>query len=255
MINNIIFDFDSVILHAEGVELILQLALLRLDEKTRLQCTSKLNQITYLADIGETPMAEAMQERFALAPVYREDVEAGAAQILAALSPKVCETFAALRAAGKRLFVFSTGSDEWVRPVTRALQVEDDHVFTNQLLYDDQGRVTGFDEKNPLFLSVGKGYIVEQLKNDGRLPGGTAVVATAHRISDPTNGSADVRLFLHQRARRDTPPGGFQRDVLDQMMPLFFRNDFHGACKGLVQNGFGQTRSCMFCFWRCTRLR
>ncbi len=246
MINNIIFDFDSVILCAEGVELILQQALLRLDEKTRLHCTSKLNQITYLADIGETPMAEAMQERFALAPVYREDVEAGAAQFLAALSPKVRDTFAALRAAGKRLFVFSTGSDEWVRPVTRALQVEDDHVFTNQLLYDDQGRVTGFDEKNPLFLSVGKGYIVEQLRNDGRLPGGTAVVGNgASDLAIRTNGSAQMFVYFstqrpHEEIRRQAD---FSVDVLDQMLPLFFSEDelSHERMQAIyAQNGFGK---------------
>jgi len=247
MINNIIFDFDSVILCAEGVELILQQALLRLDEKTRLQCTSKLNQITYLADIGETPMAEAMQERFALAPVYREDVEAGAPRILAALSPKVRETFAALRTAGKRLFVFSTGSDEWVRPVTRALQVEDDHVFTNQLLYDDQGRVTGFDEKNPLFLSVGKGYIVEQLKNEGRLPGGTAVVGNgASDLAIRTNGCAQMFVYFstqrtHEEIRRQAD---FSVDVLDQMLPLFFSEDelSHEHMQAIyAQNEFGKS--------------
>ncbi|NLP11745.1 HAD-IB family phosphatase, partial [bacterium] len=246
MINNIIFDFDSVILRAEAVELILQQALLRLDEKTRVLCTSKLNQITYLADIGETPIAEAMQERFALAPVYRRDVEAGADQLLAALSPKVRDTFAALRAAGKRLFIFSTGSDEWVRPVTRSLQVEDDHVFTNQLLYDDQGRVTGFDEKNPLFLSVGKGYIVEQLKNEGRLPGGTAVVGSgASDLAIRKNEIAQMFVYfstqrMHEEIRRQAD---FSVDSLDQMLPLFFSEDelSHERIQAIyVKNGFGK---------------
>ncbi len=228
MINNIIFDFDSTLIQTEGVELILQQALQRLDEKTRTSRLSKLNQITYLADIGETPMTEALHQRFDLAEVSKEDVLAAAARVQEALSPKVVETFAALQAAGKRIFIFSTGSDELVRPITRMLHVDDDHVFTNQLLYDFKGMVTGFNEKNPLFLSVGKGYIVEQLMNDGRLPGGSAVVG---------NGASDLairknniaRMFVYFTNSRPNEEirrqADFVVDRFDQLLPLFFSED------------------------------
>jgi len=225
MINNIIFDFDSTILNVEGVELILQQALRRLDPKAHSQCMSKLAQITYLADIGETPMADASQQRFEVVPVFKDDVQTAATQVLSVVNPKANETLAALQAAGKRIFIFSTGTDELVRPVTRALRVDDDHVFTNQLIYDGKDKVIGFNENNPLFLSVGKGYLAEQLKINGRLAGGTAVVGNgASDLAMRKNGVAKMFVYFsagqpNEEIRRQAD---FVIERFDQLLPLFF---------------------------------
>ncbi len=225
MINNIIFDFDSTIINTEGVELILHRALQRVEPKARSLQIKKLNQISSMAYIGETSIADALHQCFALAQVHREDVQAAAAEVLNALNPKVADTFAALQDAGKRIFIFSTGFDELVRPVTRALHVDDDHVFTNQLIFDFKGGVIGFNEKNPLFLNVGKGFLVEQLKNDGRLPGGTAVVGRgASDLSIRKNNAAQMFVYFasaqpHDEIRRQAD---LVVDRFDHLLPLFF---------------------------------
>lgn len=225
MINNIIFDFDSTIINAEGVDLILQHALQRADEQNRRERMQKLYDLTCLATIGEIALGDALHQRFALAEVTRADIEAVAAGIVETINPKVSETFAALQAAGKRIFVFSSSFDELVRPVTRMLHVDDDHVFTNQLIYDFSGRVIGFNEKNPLFLSVGKGFLAEQLKNDGRLPGATAVVGDGTSdLSIRRNNVAQMFVFFagprpHEEIRRQAD---FTIDRFDHLLPLFF---------------------------------
>ncbi len=228
MIDNIIFNFDSTLIHAEGVELILEQALQRQEAPSRASQLETLGKTSMLADIGELSVADALHQCFALAKVTRTDVEAVAARVLETLNPRVIECLAALQQAGKRIFIFSTGFEELVRPVTRALQVPDDHVFTNQLIYDYQGEVIGFNEKNPLFLSAGKGFLIEQLKNDGRLPGGTAVVGrSASDLAIRKNNVARIFVYFagartHEEVRRQAD---FVVDRFDHLLPLFFSEE------------------------------
>jgi D-3-phosphoglycerate dehydrogenase len=246
VINNIIFNFDSTLIHTEGVELILQQALQRTAPENQAEQVDKLTRISTLADIGETSVADALHQCFALAQVTRGDVEAVAARVREALNPRVVEALAALQQAGKRLFIFSTGFEELVRPVTRALHVDDDHVFTNQLIYDFKGDVIGFNEKNPLFLSAGKGFLVEQLKNDGRLPGGTAVVGrSASDLAIRRNNVAQLFVYyantqMHEEIRRQAD---FIIDRFDHLLPLFFSEEELSNEKMQVfyeQNGFAE---------------
>jgi len=228
VIDNIIFNFDSTLIHTEGVELILEQALQRQEPRRRAGLMETLSQTSMLADIGELSVADALHQCFALAQVTRPDVEVVAARVREALNPWVVESLAALQQAGKRLFIFSTGFEELVRPVTRALQVPDDHVFTNQLIYDYKGEVIGFNEKNPLFLSAGKGFLVEQLKNDGRLPGGTAVVGrSASDLAIRKNNVAQIFVYYagartHEEIRRQAD---FVVDRFDHLLPLFFSEE------------------------------
>jgi len=228
MINNIIFNFDSTLIKTEGVELILQRALQRLDPKERSGRLEELGKISCLADIGETSVTEALHQCFGLTGVNRGDVEAVAAGIMEEVNPRVIESIQALQEAGKRIFILSTGFDELVRPVTRALHVDDDHVFTNQLIYDFRGEVVGFNERNPLFLSAGKGFLVEQLKNDGRLPGGTTVVGrSASDLAIRKNNVAQLFVYylntrIHEEIRRQAD---FVIERFDQLLPLFFSEE------------------------------
>ncbi|HNW58544.1 MAG TPA: phosphoglycerate dehydrogenase [bacterium] len=228
VIDNIIFNFDSTLIHAEGVELILEQALQRQKSRQRAALLERLAQISMLADLGETSVADALHQCFALARVTRADVTAVAARVLETLNPRVIESVTALQQAGKHIFIFSTGFEELVRPVTRALHVDDDHVFTNQLIYDFKGEVVGFNEKNPLFLSAGKGFLIEQLRNDGRLPGGTAIVGrSASDLAIRKNNIARIFVYfanarIHEEIRRQAD---YVVDRFDHLLPLFFSEE------------------------------
>ncbi|MBN2354925.1 phosphoglycerate dehydrogenase [candidate division KSB1 bacterium] len=228
MINNIIFDFDSTIINAEGVDLILKASFEKLSNPERTHLLTQLNILTEKATCGEMPLGEAIRQRFDLTRIIKDDVVKAAENMLDHVNPFVKETIQHLRDAGKQIFVFSTSFEEIVRPVTDALLIAWDHVFTNQLIYDFNGQVIGFNEKNPLFLSVGKGFLAEQMKNDGRLPGRTAVVGDgATDLALRKSNIAQIFIFYAgSKVYKDIrQQADFTIDRFDQLLPLVFSEE------------------------------
>lgn len=224
MIKNIIFDFDSTIINAESIELLIEAALEKVDENERQSRVKRLQEITDLAMSGEIYLGQALRERFALAELTREIVDSVAANMLDTINPKVRETIDALQARGKQIFVFSGGFDEVVRPVTDSLGIPYRNVFANQLTYDENGTVIGVDESNPLFLSTGKVYLAERIKNQGRLVGGTAVVGDGSTdLSIRKVNVAKMFVYFAGSVMREEirKQADFFVHRFDQLLPLF----------------------------------
>lgn len=224
MIKNIIFDFDSTIINGEGIELLIQAALEKMDERERTSKVTRLQELTDSAMSGEISLGNALRERFALAELKQETVDSVASNILDTINPMVRETIDALQARGKQIFVFSGGFDEVVRPVTDSLGIPYRNVFANQLSFNEQGKVIGVDESNPLFLSSGKVYLAERLKNQGRLVGGTAVVGDGSTdLSIRKVGVAKMFVYFAGSVMREEirKQADFFVHRFDQLLPLF----------------------------------
>ena len=227
MIKNIIFDFDSTIINAEGTELIIREALQRENPEQREKKMERLKTITRLATKGEMPLGEALQKRFDLTRVTRKDVEKAAAHILNTINPKVHETIRIFQERGKQIFIFSNSFIELLNPVSVELGVPSQNLFANELVYQD-GQVVGFNEENPLFLSLGKVFLAEQLRNEGHLEGGTAVVGDGYSdLVIRKNNVANMFVYfsgtsVHKSIRKQAD---FSVDRFDQLLPLFFSDD------------------------------
>lgn len=223
MIKNIIFDFDSTIINAEGIELVIQNALQRVDENERKAKLEQLRQITNTVTNGEMPLSEAFHRRFALAEITLADVKRAAAEILQTINPTVRETISALKSRGKSLFVFSTSFEQIVKPVAKELGLADENIFANRVRAHGE-QVLGVNEKRPLFMSMGKVYIAEWLKNEGRLDGDTAVVGDGFSdLAIRKNNIAQTFVYFSGTNSRPNirKEADFVVDRFDQLLPLF----------------------------------
>ncbi len=228
MINNIIFDYDSTIINAEGIDLIIKEAIERANAKDKSLRLAKLKELTEKATNGDIPLSEAMPKRFALAEINFSDVSIVAENILDTINPMVRETIDLLMKGGKNIYVFSSSFEEVVRPVTRALGISDDNVFANQVSYDKNGNVNQLNHENPLFLSMGKVYIAERLKDEGRLSGGTAVVGDGFPdLAIRKNNIAKIFVYFSGTKNREEirHQADFSVERFDQLLPLFCSND------------------------------
>jgi len=227
MIKNIIFDFDSTIINAEGTELIIKAALERESPYERQKKIEILKAFTDKATNGDMPLGEALHKRFSLTQVTRKDVENAAAHVLDTINPQVRETIRVFRERNKQIFIFSSSFIELVRPVAIELGIPPENLFANELLYQD-GQVVGFNEENPLFLSLGKVFLAEHLKSEGRLEGGTAVVGDGYSdLVIRKNNVASMFVYfagsiIHEEIRKQAD---FTVDRFDQLLPLFFSDD------------------------------
>ena len=172
----IIFDFDSTLVAAEGIEMLVEAGLEELAPAQREEKIQRLKQITQEAMSGQIPFARALQERLQLARVIRRQVQQVAEKVLQRINPKVQETILALQKDKREVFVFSGGFAELVLPVTRKLGIPDERAYVNRLIYDESDAVIGVDPDNPLTMSSGKVFLAEKLRTRGIIPGRTLVV-------------------------------------------------------------------------------
>lgn len=228
MIQNIIFDFDSTIINAEGIELLVERALMRSKGKERDQKLLKLKEITNIVTDGKMTFSEAVRQRFSLAKVTLGDVESIAENIMETINPQVRETIKALQASNKNIYVFSISFEALAKRVTRELGIPDENVFANTIHVDNKNNVVGVGSKQPLFLNTGKVYLAESLRNENRLNGETAIVGDGY--SDLLVRKNNIaRIFVYFAGTHIRPliqnEADFTVDRFDQLLPLFCSTD------------------------------
>jgi D-3-phosphoglycerate dehydrogenase / 2-oxoglutarate reductase len=224
MIKNIIFDFGSIIIDNDGIDLVIKAALKRNNDVEYAQKMAKLHKIAGKAHNGEIPLGDFLRSSFALTTVTQDDIRTVTSLIADRISPQVLETIGGLQQRGKNIFIFSSNFEEVVRPVTTSLEIPPENVFANQLLYDNEGRVIGFNENNPLFLSVGKVFLAEQLRIEGVLDERTAIVGNSNTdlaIRKSNNATMFVFFSPKDSLTDMRNQADFVVDRFDQLMPLF----------------------------------
>ena len=228
MIRNIIFDFDSTIINAEGIELIVESALTRAEKGERKEKLALLHEITNTVTDGKMSFSEAFKQRFALADVKIEDVTKVAANIVHSINPQVKETIKALHQHNKNIYVFSISFKELALPVTRELGISDENVFANQIELANNEQVVGVNANQALFLNTGKVYLAELLLNQNKLNGDTAIVGDGY--SDLLVRKNNIaQIFVYFSGTHIRPQVQIEADFIidrfDQLLPLFCSNE------------------------------
>lgn len=162
-----IFDFDSTLVDFETLEALADIALAGAPdaEATR----ARIAALTDQAMGGEIGFGEALRQRLALLPLTRDHVATLAAQAPDRLTASVRRNLGFFQTGAAEAVILSGGFREVIAPVARALGVPADRVLCNDLVYDDDGRVTGVDDGNPLSHAEGKPRAIHGLNLTGRV--------------------------------------------------------------------------------------
>ena len=160
-----VFDFDSTLVRLETLEALADLALAGAPQAEAIR--AEISRLTDAAMAGEVEFGEALRRRLALLPLTRDHVEALAGRIVDDLTPSVARNAAFFRANADRIVIVSGGFREIIAPAAARLGVPSDRIFANDLVYDDEGRVTGVDARNPLSAAGGKARALEHLSLAG----------------------------------------------------------------------------------------
>ncbi len=145
----VIFDCDSTLCAIEGIQV---LGASHPDEIARL---------TESAMHGRIPLEDVYARRLALARPARHDLDALAAQYIAALVPDARDVVSALIGEGIDVRIVSGGLRPAVLAVAHALGVSDERVSSVDVRFDGDGAYAGFDERSPLARSGGKRAVIE----------------------------------------------------------------------------------------------
>lgn len=178
------FDFDSTLVTKESLDMVIEYALAEAENKDEL--VAKVNKITDLGMEGKLNFIDSLVERFAVVPLSRTHFEHVGAELLTHITPGMTELFAEMKEKGVSAFIISGGFRESILPVAAQLDVAENRVFTNTVVYDVDGAVTKIDTDNVCYTDEGKAPVIEHITKIFDLTGELVMVG---------DGSNDLKSY------------------------------------------------------------
>lgn len=160
-----IFDFDSTLVRIETLEALADIALS--DAPDAAAKKAEIAALTDQAMTGQVDFGTALRRRLDLLALRRGHVETLTDRILDEASASIRRNVDFFERHAERVYILSGGFREVIAPLAARLGVAPDHVLANDLIYDDEGRVTGVDDANPLSRDNGKPEVIKALNLTG----------------------------------------------------------------------------------------
>ena len=160
-----IFDFDSTLVRIETLEALAEIALS--DAPDAAAKKAEIAALTDQAMTGQVDFGTALRRRLELLALTRGHVEALTDRILDEASASIRRNVDFFERHAERVYILSGGFREVIAPLAARLGIAADHVLANDLIYDDEGRVTGVDDANPLSRDNGKPQVIKALNLTG----------------------------------------------------------------------------------------
>ncbi len=215
MIKTVIFDFDSTLITAESLELLLAPPLANHPEKQAL-----LAEITQQGMDGTISFAESLQQRLQIAAPTQQSIDQLAKTITQYLTPGMPALIKTLQDQGMDIWIISGGLRELILPVGLALNIAAAQIHGVQLRFGNHGQFIGIDQHDPFSHS----------KVDGARPLSKKWQSAGVMIGDGMTdyhvyqaGLADHFIAFTQHARRTavlSQPGVIEANSVTQLLAV-----------------------------------
>ncbi len=156
---NFIIDFDSTFTQVEALDVLGEIALSGLSDKSeRLQ---KIKDITDEGMNGSLTFRDSLEQRIKLLNANKSHLP----QLVVELKKQVSKSFKRnidfFDKHRDRVFIVSNGFTDFIVPIVTDYHIKAENVYANSFEFDEQGNIIGYDRDNVLSSNNGK---VEQLK-------------------------------------------------------------------------------------------
>lgn len=149
----VVFDCDSTLSAVEGIDLLAE----------RHGLKEQVEEITHRAMNGHSNFADALALRLGLVKPLKEDLHWLGQQYIKHIVPETKELISELRKNHKEVFIVSGGFEIALKIFASHINIEEANVFSNVLIFDEQGKYQDFDKDNPLAKNHGKKSLLKEL--------------------------------------------------------------------------------------------
>lgn len=164
-----IIDFDSTFTQVEALDELARISLKSHPDRENIY--QKIEDLTNAAMEGKLSFRESLTGRVLLLDANREHLK----QLVSRLKKKVSSSFSRNRTFFKKhaddVLIVSGGFKEFITPVVSAYHIKKDNIYANTFVFNDEGKIIGYDDTNPLSEEGGKVKLLRDLKLDGDIYG------------------------------------------------------------------------------------
>src|SRR5687768_4744817 len=169
-----VIDFDSTFTKVEAFDVLADISLNDHPEKEERK--KQIHHITNQGMDGSISFRESLERRLNLLAPSKQHLT----PLVTKLKGSVSESFKRNREFFEKyadnIYIISNGFREFIEPIVTEFGIKSENILANEFRFDDDGRIVGFDENNPLSANGGK---VEQLKKLN-LPGDIYVIGDGY---------------------------------------------------------------------------
>jgi D-3-phosphoglycerate dehydrogenase len=160
-----IIDFDSTFTKVEALDILGEISLK--DDPDKAKKLQAIKDITDQGMEGKLTFRESLVQRLDILDANKEQISA----LITALKKKVSDSFQRnkefLKENADDIFIISNGFKDFVVPIVTDYGIKPENVFANEFVYDESGKISGFNEENPLSKNNGKPETIRSLKLEG----------------------------------------------------------------------------------------
>ncbi len=160
-----IIDFDSTFTKVEALDILGEISLKEDPEKAK-----KLQAIKDITDQGmegKLTFRESLVQRLAILNANKDQIK----DLVIALKKKVSDSFQRnkefLQENAADIYIISNGFKDFVVPIVTDYGIKPENVFANEFVYDESGKISGFNKDNPLSKNNGKPETIRKLNLEG----------------------------------------------------------------------------------------
>lgn len=162
-----IIDFDSTFVSVEALDELAKKALKGHSRAKELQ--QEITTLTTQGMNGEIDFRTSLVRRLEKFAATKNHLEALVRVLKKSVSASIARNKPFFRKNADRIFIISGGFHEYIDPVVAGYGITSDHVLANTFTFNNEGMITGFDEKNPLSQAGGKSDVIKKLDLHGRI--------------------------------------------------------------------------------------
>lgn len=164
-----IIDFDSTFTRVEALDELAAISLETHTDKNKIY--KKIEQYTNQAMEGKLSFSESLEQRVKLLQADKGHLK----KLIAHLKKRVSKSFSRNKDFFKKhadeVLIVSGGFKEFIIPVVKQYHIKKENVYANTFLFNEEGKIIGYDKSNPLSKEGGKVELLKQLGLKGEIFG------------------------------------------------------------------------------------
>ncbi len=164
-----IIDFDSTFTQVEALDELARISLK--DHPDREGIYKKIEDLTNAAMEGKMSFRESLTARVKLLEADKDHLKL----LISHLKKKVSASFSRNKTFFKKhagdVLIVSGGFKEFIIPVVSSYHITKENIYANTFLFDESGKIIGYDQNNPLSDEGGKVTLLKKLNLKGDIYG------------------------------------------------------------------------------------
>lgn len=164
-----IIDFDSTFTQVEALDELARISLKNHPDREKIY--KQIEDLTNAAMEGRLSFSQSLEGRVKLLEADRDHLKQLVSHLKKKVSPSFSRNSKFFKTHADEVLIVSGGFKEFITPVVTEYHIKKENIYANTFVFDEDGKIIGYDRENPLSQEGGKVKLLSQMNLQGEIFG------------------------------------------------------------------------------------